>query len=30
VLYRRAPVTDVEVSGDAGLIDFWLERVGFG
>jgi len=30
VLYRRVPVTDVEVTGDAGLVDFWLERVGFG
>jgi len=30
VLYRRLPVTDVEVAGDAGLVDFWLERVGFG
>lgn len=30
VLYRRVPVTAVEVVGDAGLIDFWLERVAFG
>jgi hypothetical protein len=30
VLYRRVPVTDVEVTGDGGLVDFWLERVGFG
>jgi uncharacterized protein (TIGR03083 family) len=29
-LYRRVPVTNVEVTGDAGLVDFWLERVGFG
>jgi uncharacterized protein (TIGR03083 family) len=30
VLYRRMPVTDVILSGDARLVDFWLERVGFG
>jgi len=30
VLYRRLPVTAVEVVGDGGLIDFWLERVAFG
>jgi hypothetical protein len=30
VLYRRVPITDVEVSGDARLVDFWSERVGFG
>ena len=32
VLYRRWPVhaDGIEVTGDAGLVDFWLERVGFG
>jgi hypothetical protein len=30
VLYRRSPVSAVEVVGDAGLVDFWLERVAFG
>jgi uncharacterized protein (TIGR03083 family) len=30
VLYRRAPVSTVDVEGDAGLVDFWLERVAFG
>lgn len=30
VLYRRAPVATVDVKGDAGLVDFWLERVAFG
>jgi hypothetical protein len=29
-LYRRVPVTNVEVTGDAELVDFWLERVGLG
>ncbi len=31
-MYRRTPVDSgrVEVIGDAGLVDFWLERVGFG
>ena len=31
-MYRRIPVDAgrVEVAGDAKLIDFWLERVGFG
>jgi hypothetical protein len=29
-IYRRRPVTGPEVTGDAGLVDFWLERVGFG
>ena len=31
-LYRRIPVDAgrVEVTGDAELVDFWLERVGFG
>lgn len=30
VLYRRRPVSSVAVDGDAGLVDFWLERVAFG
>ena len=30
VLYRRRPVTTVEVRGDADLVDFWMERVAFG
>jgi hypothetical protein len=30
VLYRRVPVSNLEVTGDVGLVDFWLERVGFG
>jgi hypothetical protein len=30
VLYRRAPVSAVTVEGDAGLLDYWLERVAFG
>jgi hypothetical protein len=32
VVYRRRPVRSkgVEVFGDADLLDFWLERVGFG
>jgi hypothetical protein len=29
-IYRRRPVTGLEVTGDADLIDFWLGRVGFG
>ncbi|MDG4666848.1 maleylpyruvate isomerase family mycothiol-dependent enzyme [Mycobacterium sp. 236(2023)] len=29
VLYRRRPVSTVEVRGDAGLVDFWMERVAF-
>ena len=31
-IYRRIPVDPrrVEVTGDAELLDFWLERVGFG
>src|SRR5215208_4413677 len=29
-VYRRRPVDGLQVSGDAALIDFWLERVGFG
>lgn len=30
VLYRRRPVGAVEITGDAALIDFWMERVAFG
>jgi hypothetical protein len=31
-IYRRTPLDSgrIQVSGDAGLVDFWLERVGFG
>jgi uncharacterized protein (TIGR03083 family) len=31
-IYRRMPLDrgHILVSGDAGLVDFWLERVGFG
>ena len=31
-IYRRRPADSgrIEVTGDAGLVDFWLERVGFG
>ena len=31
-IYRCVPVDSgrVEVTGDAELVDFWLERVGFG
>ena len=31
-VYRRMPVDSghIEVRGDTGLVDFWLERVGFG
>jgi len=31
-MYRRIPVDSggLEVTGDAELLDFWLERVGFG
>jgi hypothetical protein len=31
-MYRRIPVDAgrVELTGDAGLVDFWLDRVGFG
>ncbi len=31
-IYRRLPVDSgrIEVTGDAELVDFWLERVGFG
>ncbi len=30
VLYRRRPVTAIEVRGDDELVDFWMERVAFG
>lgn len=30
VIYRRLPVTAVDVAGDGELVDFWLERVAFG
>jgi hypothetical protein len=30
MLYRRRPVAGLDVTGDAGLVDFWLERVAFG
>ncbi|MDA2895226.1 maleylpyruvate isomerase family mycothiol-dependent enzyme [Mycolicibacterium sp. BiH015] len=30
VLYRRRPVSTVQIRGDAELVDFWLERVAFG
>ncbi len=29
-IYRRRPVAGLDVAGDAKLVDFWLERVGFG
>ena len=31
-IYRRRPADSgrIEVTGDAGLVDFWLDRVGFG
>jgi hypothetical protein len=29
-MYRRLPITALDVTGDAGLVDFRLERVGFG
>jgi len=29
-LYRRLPIGAVAISGDAGLVDFWMERVAFG
>jgi uncharacterized protein (TIGR03083 family) len=29
-IYRRRPVGELDVTGDASLVDFWLERVGFG
>lgn len=30
VLYRRLPISVVEVVGDTELVDFWRERVAFG
>jgi uncharacterized protein (TIGR03083 family) len=29
-LYRRRPVSTLAVSGDAELVDFWMDRVAFG
>lgn len=29
-IYRRRPISDLEITGDAMLVDFWLERVAFG
>jgi uncharacterized protein (TIGR03083 family) len=29
-IYRRRPVSRLDVTGDATLVDFWLERVAFG
>jgi hypothetical protein len=29
-IYRRRPVSGLNVAGDAELVDFWLQRVGFG
>jgi uncharacterized protein (TIGR03083 family) len=29
-LYRRLPIAALDVAGDSGLVDFWLERVAFG
>jgi hypothetical protein len=29
-IYRRRPVAGLDVTGDASLVDFWLERVAFG
>ena len=29
-IYRRRPVSGLDVTGDATLVDFWLERVAFG
>jgi hypothetical protein len=30
MIYRRRPIVGLEVTGDANLVDLWLERVGFG
>jgi hypothetical protein len=30
VLYRRRPAAVLEVLGDAGLLDLWLDRAKFG
>ena len=30
VLYRRPPAAVLEVLGDAGLLDLWLDRAKFG
>jgi len=31
-IYRRVPLDSgrIQVTGEAGLVDFWLRRVGFG
>jgi hypothetical protein len=29
-IYRRRPVAGLDVTGDATLVDFWLQRVAFG
>ena len=29
-IYRRRPISDLGVAGDATLVEFWLERVAFG
>jgi uncharacterized protein (TIGR03083 family) len=29
-IYRRRPVGGLDVTGDEELVDFWMERVGFG
>jgi hypothetical protein len=29
-IYRRRPAAGLDVTGDAALVDFWLERVAFG
>jgi uncharacterized protein (TIGR03083 family) len=29
-IYRRRPVTGLDITGDAKLVDFWLDRVAFG
>jgi uncharacterized protein (TIGR03083 family) len=29
-MYRRRPVAGLDITGDATLVDFWLERVAFG
>ena len=30
MIYRRRPVGGLQVTGDDALVDFWLDRVGFG
>jgi hypothetical protein len=29
-IYRRRPISELEITGDAMLVDFWLERVALG